>query len=337
MAALCRGWQHCCGVRVGRGRWVQAAAGVLGRIARNARQPAGCWGWCGRRLCGSAAGACGWAKPSETSPCGCGTVLCGGQHSVATLQERPRALQPARVLRLHLLPTQSSIRCRIMQNAGKGLDPMELHKGAPPPTGPACRWIGDRGLRVVTGERTLERLAALSTYTFTELDDMVPADGSLLLILRPGAHVSAQLWAALAAPLPGALAAVESCHEIAVEYGGAAGPDLAALAERAGMDRATYINSHAAVEYTVAFLGFQPGFPYLRRLPDALRVPRRATPRARVAAGSVAIGGGYCGIYPTGGPGGWQIIGRTATVLFDPARAVPALLTPGDRVRFVPR
>ncbi|NTV88316.1 MAG: 5-oxoprolinase subunit PxpB [Burkholderiaceae bacterium] len=212
-----------------------------------------------------------------------------------------------------------------------------MHNGGQPPTGPVCRWIGDRGLRVVTGEETLARLAALSVHRFTELDDMIPADDSLLLVLRAGASVSAQLWAALAAPLPGALAATGRCQEIAVEYGGAAGPDLAALAERAGMDRVTYISSHAAVEYTVAFLGFQPGFPYLHGLPDALHAPRRATPRVRVAAGSVAIGGAYCGIYPAGGPGGWQIIGRTATVLFDPACEVPALLMPGDRVRFVPR
>ncbi len=84
-------------------------------------------------------------------------------------------------------------------------------------------------------------------------------------------------------------------HTLPVEYGGAAGPDLADLAQRAGMDVETYIYSHAAVEYTVAFLGFQPGFPYLRGLPAALRAPRRASPRVRVAAGSVAIGGGYCG------------------------------------------
>jgi KipI family sensor histidine kinase inhibitor len=108
------------------------------------------------------------------------------------------------------------------------------------------------------------------------------------------------------------------------------------LASQSGMAPISYINSHAAVEYTVAFLGFQPGFPYLRGLPDILHAPRRPSPRVRVAAGSVAIGGAYCGIYPAGGPGGWQIIGRTAAALFDPAREAPAMLMPGDRVRFVP-
>ena len=102
------------------------------------------------------------------------------------------------------------------------------------------------------------------------------------------------------------------------------------------MDASEFIHGHAAVEYTVAFLGFQPGFPYLRGLPPALHASRRASPRVRVAAGSVAIGGAYSGIYPSGGPGGWQIIGRTASVLFDPHRDPPALLMPGDRVRFIP-
>lgn len=165
---------------------------------------------------------------------------------------------------------------------------------------------------------------------------MIPADGSLLLVLRPGAPISAELRAALAAPLAEALPTKGVLHEIAVAYGGQAGPDLQALAARAGMDMDGFVSSHAAAEYTVAFLGFQPGFPYMRGLPAGLHAPRRASPQVRVAAGSVAIGGAYCGIYPSAGPGGWQIIGRTAAVLFDPARDAPALLLPGDRVRFVP-
>ena len=197
--------------------------------------------------------------------------------------------------------------------------------------------MSERGLRVVTGEATLARYAMLVAQHLTEVEDIIPADGSLLLVLRRGAAVSESLRAALVVPLAGMPASGGTTrHEIRVEYGGAAGPDLPALAERAGLDVAAYINSHAAVEYTVAFLGFQPGFPYLRGLPDALYAPRRASPRVRVAAGSVAIGGAYTGIYPTSGPGGWQIIGRTTAIVFDPQRDAPALLMPGDRVRFVP-
>lgn len=201
---------------------------------------------------------------------------------------------------------------------------------------PPWRWVGERGLRLTTGDETLARYQALISQNFEEIDDLAPADGSLLVVLRPGAEASRALQAALLAPLAGTAAKPGVLHEIRVAYGGAAGPDLPALARRAGLDEAAYVARHAAADYTVAFLGFQPGFPYLQGLPDALHAPRRSTPRVRVPAGSVAIGGGYTGIYPAAGPGGWQLIGRTAAMLFDPRRAAPALLQPGDRVRFVP-
>jgi len=89
-----------------------------------------------------------------------------------------------------------------------------------------------------------------------------------------------------------------------------------------------------AVEYTVAFSGFAPGFGYLTGLPEDLHVPRRATPRTRVPAGSVGLAGPYAGAYPRPSPGGWQLVGRTGAVLFDVERDQPALLRPGARVRF---
>lgn len=205
------------------------------------------------------------------------------------------------------------------------------------PSDLAVRWVSERGLRVATGEATLARYAVLVSQSFPEIDDVILADGSLLLVFRRGQVASARLLAALAAPLADGPAASGKLHKIHVEYGGMAGPDLPVLAQQAGMDATTYVNSHAAAEYTVGFLGFQPGFPYLRGLPPALHAPRRASPRVRVPAGSVAIGGGCCGIYPACGPGGWHIIGRTDAVLFDPQRLAPALLLPGARVRFVPK
>jgi KipI family sensor histidine kinase inhibitor len=81
-------------------------------------------------------------------------------------------------------------------------------------------------------------------------------------------------------------------------------------------------------------LGFAPGFPYLLGLDATLHAARRANPRTRVPAGSVAIGGAQTGIYPTELPGGWQLIGRTPSVLFDAQRTPASLLAPGDRVRF---
>ncbi len=202
---------------------------------------------------------------------------------------------------------------------------------------PAWHWINERGLRIETGDATLAYYAALISQELPEIEDVIPADGSLLLVMRRGADLSADLWATLVTPPLGLQASKGVLHEIAVEYGGIAGPDLPELAEQARMDVATYINRHTAEEYSVAFLGFQPGFPYLRGLPSALHARRRASPRIRVAAGSVAIGGQYTGIYPAGGPGGWHIVGRTAAALFDPQRETPALLMPGDRVRFVPK
>ncbi|HWG66113.1 MAG TPA: 5-oxoprolinase subunit PxpB [Rhodanobacteraceae bacterium] len=121
---------------------------------------------------------------------------------------------------------------------------------------------------------------------------------------------------------------------VPVCYGGEYGPDIDAVAEHAGLSRDDVIARHTAAEYTVAMLGFAPGFPYLLGLDASLHVPRRATPRTRVAAGSVAIGGAQTGIYPRELPGGWHLIGRTPRVLFDSAREPPCLLAPGDRVRF---
>lgn len=201
---------------------------------------------------------------------------------------------------------------------------------------PSWRWVGERGLHVETGDATLSCYAALAANRFPELEDLVPADGSLLLVLRRGAQVSPELLAALAATRVAAEPAAGAVHEIAVAYGGAAGPDLPALARQAGLDEAAYIRLHADVEYTVAFLGFQPGFPYLTGLPQRLHASRRSSPRAAVAAGSVAVGGAYTGIYPASGPGGWHVIGRAAVSLFDPGREPPTLMRAGDRVRFVP-
>lgn len=225
----------------------------------------------------------------------------------------------------------------MMQNSDKGSGPWKNKTTGQPHVHPKWRWLSDRGLLVATGEATLAYYVALGAQHFAEIEDIIPADDSVLLVLRRGAEPSTDLRAALRAPALTTQAPTGTLHEIPVEYGGEAGPDLPALAERAGMNPAAYINSHSAADYTVAFLGFQPGFPYLRGLPRALHAPRRSSPRGRVAPGSVAVGGPYTGIYPAGGAGGWQIIGRTPSVLFDPCRAAPALLAPGDRVRFVPR
>jgi KipI family sensor histidine kinase inhibitor len=122
--------------------------------------------------------------------------------------------------------------------------------------------------------------------------------------------------------------------EIPVCYDGEFAPDIDSVAAHAQLDRHEVVARHAGAEYRVAMLGFMPGFPYLLGLDPGLHAPRRASPRTRVPAGSVAIGGAQTGIYPRELPGGWQLIGRTPLTLFDPARVEPALLRPGQTVRF---
>ncbi len=123
--------------------------------------------------------------------------------------------------------------------------------------------------------------------------------------------------------------------EIPVCYGGDFGPDLAEVARRAKCSPAEAAALHAAGAYRVHAIGFTPGFPYLGGLPQALQTPRRPSPRVRVPAGSVGIGGAQTGVYPLASPGGWQLIGRTPLKLFLPDRSPAALLRPGDAVRFI--
>ena len=123
--------------------------------------------------------------------------------------------------------------------------------------------------------------------------------------------------------------------EVPVRYDG---EDLGIVAGTLGATAEDVADWHAGGAYTVAFLGFSPGFPYLLGTPAPLAsMPRRSTPRARVPAGSVAIAGGWTGIYPSATPGGWHLLGSTDVELFDPAADPPSRLLPGDRVRFVPR
>jgi KipI family sensor histidine kinase inhibitor len=121
--------------------------------------------------------------------------------------------------------------------------------------------------------------------------------------------------------------------EIPVVYDG---PDLEEVAGLTGLSPEAVIERHTSAEYVAAFLGFLPGFAYLTGGDERLRVPRREVPRTQVPGGTVAIAGPYSGVYPRDSPGGWRLLGSTATLMFDPAREPPALLAPGDRVRFVP-
>lgn len=173
------------------------------------------------------------------------------------------------------------------------------------------------------------------------LRDLVPAYASLAVFFDPRAVEAETVRAWLLRHCSEsadeqARGAAARTVEIPVAYGGEFGPDLDAAANELGLSPPQLIERHSGGDYRVAMIGFAPGFPYLSGLEPALALPRLATPRTHVAAGSVAIGGAQTGIYPRPGPGGWRLLGRTPLRLFDAARATPSLLQPGDRVRLRP-
>lgn len=156
--------------------------------------------------------------------------------------------------------------------------------------------------------------------------EIVPA-ARTVLVVHDGTFDPATLSAAEAAtPLAGG-----ATITIDVDYDGA---DLAEVAAAVGLTVAEVIEHHTAAEYTVAFCGFMPGFAYMVGLPTLLHLPRRATPRQRVPAGSVAIASEFASIYPRESPGGWHLLGTTDAVLWDDSTTPPALLAPGTTVRF---
>ena len=124
--------------------------------------------------------------------------------------------------------------------------------------------------------------------------------------------------------------------EIPVVYGGTYGPDLGAIAEHAGISEEEVIKIHSSKDYLIYMLGFLPGFTYLGGLDEKIHTPRLASPRVRIPAGSVGIGGSQTGIYPMDSPGGWRLMGMTPVKTYDPDRETPILVEAGDYIRFVP-
>lgn len=215
--------------------------------------------------------------------------------------------------------------------------------------------LGDRALVLELARRIGEipplrvhaACAHLAAAALPGVIELVPAATTLtvfydpLALLKAGAprdELAGWLTARVQERLAGLPAddspAVTRIVEIPVCYGGAFGPDLdnVATRTRCGVDEVVAL--HRDADYVVLQLGFAPGFPYLHGLPDALRLPRRETPRTRVPAGSVAIANGQTCIYPTATAGGWHLLGRTPLRLFRPDREPSCLLQPGDRVKF---
>jgi KipI family sensor histidine kinase inhibitor len=162
------------------------------------------------------------------------------------------------------------------------------------------------------------------------LVDVIPAARTVLLDgVADKAALAADLRSWSIAPCPPAAGQV---IEIGCRYDG---PDLGEVARQWRVPPERVADVHSGLTHEVAFCGFAPGFPYIAGLGGGREVTRRDRPRAALPAGSVALGDEYTGIYPRTSPGGWQIIGHTDAVMWDPGRDPAALLQPGDRVRFV--
>jgi KipI family sensor histidine kinase inhibitor len=211
---------------------------------------------------------------------------------------------------------------------------------------PTLHPLGDAALVLVFGERidpainarVLAAWRAIRALRLPGVRDVVPAYASITVHIDPGIPSVDALSARLldvCSTLPPGMDATRLV-EVPVCYDAAFAPDMDALCAHAGLAREEVIERHSRPDYRVYFIGFTPGFPYLGGLDPALAMPRRETPRTRVEAGSVAIGGTQTGIYPTRSPGGWRIIGRTPLGLFEHGRDPCCLLAPGDTVRFVP-
>lgn len=214
--------------------------------------------------------------------------------------------------------------------------------------------LGDRALRVQIGEKideaTLARVraacAAIESAALPGMSELVPAYTTVTVHYDPAAVAAAgaapdDLAGSLGLRIEQALAKAEKVKppkarrvEIAVCYGGEFGPDLARVAQQAKLSPEDVVRRHAKADYSVALVGFAPGFPYLIGLPEELATPRHAQPRTLVPAGSVGIAGAQTGIYSLATPGGWNLVGRAAVRLFDPLADPPATLQAGDRVKF---
>lgn len=203
--------------------------------------------------------------------------------------------------------------------------------------------MGDAALLVETDDidavlainAVLAPLAAAGEGVWSDVDDLVPAARTLLVVARPTTDLDAlgrAVVGAASAARVGSLTHEGRIVTIPVRYDG---PDLEEVAAHTGLTVDEVVAAHTSTHWRVGFGGFAPGFAYLVGGDPRLEVARRAEPRTRVPAGSVGLAGTFSGIYPRESPGGWQLLGTTDVVLWDVERRPPALLVPGTTVRFV--
>jgi len=197
--------------------------------------------------------------------------------------------------------------------------------------------FGERIDRALS-DRVLRLGAKLRLAQLPGLIETVPTYRSLMIHYDPVLTDHASLKARVAALLEDESAATAQARlwRIPACYESAHAADLPEVAQRAGLAESEVVRLHTETLFHVYMIGFVPGYPYMGDLPQALVLPRRADPRTRVPAGSIAIASTMTAIYPLESPGGWHLIGATPIRLFDPRAARPALFSPGDKLRFEP-
>lgn len=197
--------------------------------------------------------------------------------------------------------------------------------------------FGDRIDRALN-RRVLRLNAAVRAAQIRGVTETLPTFRSLLVHYDPLATKNGDVISAIerllahddSAPENGTLWRIPACYE------GSYAPDLEEVAQRAGLASDEVVRLHSGTQYQVYMIGFSPGFPYMGDVPEPLALPRRTDPRVRVPAGSIAIAAGMTSVYPVESPGGWHLVGSTPVRLFDLSWPQPALLAPGDSVRFEP-
>lgn len=202
---------------------------------------------------------------------------------------------------------------------------------APSPT--SLRWAGTRAFLIECAslEQVMRWHTHLSAHPYPGQVDVLAAAETVLLAFSTPAAARKAANDVVTARLDDADAAMGKTVEIDVVYDG---EDLADVGELTGLGERGVIEAHTGAEWTAAFGGFAPGFAYLVAPGDPLEVPRRDSPRTAVPAGSVALAGRFSAVYPQRSPGGWQLIGHTNAPLWDVNRDEPALIRPGDTVRY---
>jgi inhibitor of KinA len=206
--------------------------------------------------------------------------------------------------------------------------------------------LGDNAIVVTFGNEisvelnnlVIESDSIINARSFTGFVETVPAYSSISVFYDPlkiNSEAVKDILDEMLANLSGVHRTESRTIEIPVSFAPADAPDLELLASEKGLKQEQVIEIFTAKTYRVYMLGFLPGFSYMGEVDERIATERKASPRTKVAKGSIGIAGNQTGIYSLESPGGWQIIGRTSVEMFLPDGDPPAFLRPGDTVKFV--